>query len=392
MFIIIRTMGNLGRAGYGASLDGLWPYSYDSCDVGTVPNQTLNGLPEAAANTGQGAWDGHLSYLPGQRLSRCTCDGESHPGPKHSDGTFVGRSAPEIDVFEAQVRIRIRCMINPSRCLQTTGQPGGGLVSQSAQWAVSAWKTCHLRLFMFVQPFNHGYMWENTTNDLYIADPSVSSLNTFLGGALQQSTSVLTKTNQNCYEGGTGCYSVYGFEYEPGFDNAVRPRISSGKTLRFLKTLQYISWVSNSELSWTLLAAGMGPDPLVEISARPISQEPMVCFIPVTQCDLNAKHPFQYIIINLGLSEAFGVVDLDHLPFPVHLKVDYIRVYQPRGEENVGCDPPDFPTKAYINQYIDAYTNPNLTTWVDGYNQTVPRQALCAFRGSNEIADLIVQE
>ena len=98
-------MGNLGRAGYGASLDGLWPYSYDSCDVGTLPNQTLNGLPVTATVNGDPSRGGALSYLPGQRLSRCTCKGESHPGPKHSDGTFVGRAAPEIDIFEAQVRI-----------------------------------------------------------------------------------------------------------------------------------------------------------------------------------------------------------------------------------------------------------------------------------------------
>jgi beta-glucanase (GH16 family) len=79
-----------------------WPYAYDSCDVGTVANQTINGQPTAATVGGDGA-GGILSYLPGQRLSRCTCQGESHPGPKHKDGTFVGRSAPEIDVFEAQV-------------------------------------------------------------------------------------------------------------------------------------------------------------------------------------------------------------------------------------------------------------------------------------------------
>jgi beta-glucanase (GH16 family) len=36
-------MGNLGRMGYGGTLDGMWPYSYDSCDTGTMPNQTLNG-------------------------------------------------------------------------------------------------------------------------------------------------------------------------------------------------------------------------------------------------------------------------------------------------------------------------------------------------------------
>lgn len=130
-------MGNLGRAGYGASLDGLWPYSYDTCDVGTLPNQTLNGLPVAATVDGDASRDGALSYLPGQRLSRCTCEGESHPGPKHSDGTFVGRAAPEIDIFEAQVRLPAQSPLNFSHCQQNTGQPISGRVSQSAQWAVS---------------------------------------------------------------------------------------------------------------------------------------------------------------------------------------------------------------------------------------------------------------
>jgi hypothetical protein len=39
----IWSLGNLGRAGYGGTLDGVWPYSYDTCDVGTLHNQTLNG-------------------------------------------------------------------------------------------------------------------------------------------------------------------------------------------------------------------------------------------------------------------------------------------------------------------------------------------------------------
>ena len=119
MWPAVWTMGNLGRAGYGASLEGMvcsptcmsrctvnifkWPYTYDTCDVGTAPNQTRNGLPYAATVNGDPSFNDALSWLPGQRLSRCTCDGESHPGPKHADGTYVGRSAPEIDVFEAQV-------------------------------------------------------------------------------------------------------------------------------------------------------------------------------------------------------------------------------------------------------------------------------------------------
>ena len=117
-----------------------WPYSYDTCDIGTVPNQTINGLPTAATTGGDESEGGVLSFLPGQRLSRCTCPGESHPGPKHSDGTFVGRSAPEIDVFEAQVsdeytECDIKLIFSISGKVDTTALIGQ--VSQSAQWAVS---------------------------------------------------------------------------------------------------------------------------------------------------------------------------------------------------------------------------------------------------------------
>lgn len=100
-------MGNLGRAGFGASLEGLvragwkripmrldltisqWPYSYDTCDVGALPNQTYPGTqtPLWAVQDGDPANNdmlvsflraGHKknlfwlivtkSYQPGQRL------------------------------------------------------------------------------------------------------------------------------------------------------------------------------------------------------------------------------------------------------------------------------------------------------------------------------------
>jgi hypothetical protein len=103
-----------------------------------VANQSVNGKPVAATEGGDPSNGGVLSYLPGQRLSRCTCPGESHPGPKHSDGTFVGRAAPEIDMFEAQVRVPFLTshMVLRSSVLQITGTPLMGQVSQSAQWAV----------------------------------------------------------------------------------------------------------------------------------------------------------------------------------------------------------------------------------------------------------------
>lgn len=76
------------------------------------------------------------------------------------------------------------------------------------------------------------------------------------------------------------------------------------------------------------------------------------------------------------------------------MSVDYIRVYQPKGAHNIGCDPPDFPTAAYINtyaisykiwkfnciewaaySYLGAYTDANLTDW-KSFNQTVPKNRL----------------
>ncbi|KAJ3910134.1 beta-glucan synthesis-associated [Lentinula edodes] len=302
----VWTMGNLGRAGYGASLEGMWPYTYDACDVGTAPNQTHNDLPAAATVNGDPSANGALSYLPGQRLSRCTCPGESHPGPIHSDGTYVGRAAPEIDVFEAQANFDEILM---------------GEVSQSGQWA----------------PFNEAYEWFNTSANLIINNPSETLLNSYMGGALQQATSCVSKTNPDCYFSGGGCYSVYGFEYKPGYDDA------------------YISWIANGEQKWTINAGGTAADTRVEISARPIPQEPM------------------YLLANLGISTNFGDVDFEHLTFPTSMAIDWIRVYQPKDATNIGCDPKDFPTAAYV--YLEAYTNPNLTTWRNDYKQPFPKSS-----------------
>jgi hypothetical protein len=61
-------------------------------------------VPEIAYEDGDFRNFGHLSYLPGQRLSACTCpDDVDHPGPRRENGSFVGRGAPEIDMFEAAV-------------------------------------------------------------------------------------------------------------------------------------------------------------------------------------------------------------------------------------------------------------------------------------------------
>ncbi|KAI3609878.1 glycoside hydrolase family 16 protein [Moniliophthora roreri] len=287
------TMGNLGRAGYGATNDGMWPYTYDACDVGTLPNQTYaDGVtPLLALVDGDEKFGGALSYLPGQRLSRCTCPGESHPGPIHEDGTYVGRSAPEIDMIEAQV----------GGAFRVPGGPLVGEVSQSGQWA----------------PFNYAYDW-HTTNNFEIYNESITELNGYKGGVYQQATSCISMTNQACYsEMPDPCFSTFAFEYRPGYDEG------------------YITWLTDNKKVCTVLGNGLSADPRVEISARPVPQEPM------------------YIIVNLGLSHNFGFVDLERLTFPTSYYVDWIRVYQDPNEINIGCDPPDFPTKTYIETYLE---------------------------------------
>lgn len=85
--------------------------------------------------------------------------------------------------------------------------------------------------------------------------------------------------------------------------------------------------------------------------------------------------------MNLAMSYSFSKPNWDELKFPAHFKIDYIRewarrargeltevwvlmlpassacsagIYQPEGEENVGCDPKDHPTSEYIQRHWEA--------------------------------------
>ncbi|KAH7914275.1 glycoside hydrolase family 16 protein [Hygrophoropsis aurantiaca] len=300
----VWTMGNLGKAGYGGTTDGTWPYSYDSCDVGTFPNQTAkDGTPTVAATGGLGG--GPLSYQPGQRLSSCTCPGSDHPGPNVN----VGRGVPEIDILETETNVWANFQ---------------GEVSQSFQTA----------------PYNYQYQYYNTSPDTTIYGTG-TTLNAYTGGVYQQACSALTPISSENY-GGKG-FATYGFDWWSNPSNR-----DSG----------YITWYSEGQPSWQLTAASLGPDPTVGISARLIPEEPM------------------YVILNLGLAPSFQPQDFMHLVFPSEMLVDYVRVYQREGIQNgVTCDPPNYPTATYINDHLEVYTNPNITTWAQG-GQTTPRNSL----------------
>lgn len=158
-------MGNLGRPGYLATTDGMWPYSYDHvCDAGITMNQSDP--------------DG-LNWLPGMRLPACTCRGEDHPNPGYS------RSAPEIDALEAQVEYMLA--------------PAGnalGAVSQSLQ----------------VAPFDVLSRPNPEWQEIY--DYAVTHINFYQGGPFQEAVSAVTLLNNEWYDG--NAYQSYGFDYVPG--------------------------------------------------------------------------------------------------------------------------------------------------------------------------------
>lgn len=63
-----------------------------------------------------------------------------------------------------------------------------------------------------MQPFNAGYVWNNDTANMIIRNSSITRQNSFTGSITQQATSVVTKTNQDCYELEQGYFSIYAFE------------------------------------------------------------------------------------------------------------------------------------------------------------------------------------
>ncbi|KAK9453198.1 beta-glucan synthesis-associated [Dipodascopsis uninucleata] len=159
------TMGNLGRPGYLATTDGVWPYGYDNCDVGITPNQSST--------------DG-ISYLPGQRLNSCTCSGEDHPSPG------VGRGAPEIDAIEGA-----------NGNYNETNRVG--LASQSLQ--VAPFDIWYQPNYEFLEIYNH----------------NITEMNTYCGGPFQQAISGISTLNNDWYDG--LAYQKYGFEYSPGTED-----------------------------------------------------------------------------------------------------------------------------------------------------------------------------
>ncbi|SNX83743.1 related to KRE6 - glucan synthase subunit [Melanopsichium pennsylvanicum] len=293
-------MGNLGRPGYLGSTEGIWPYSYNSCDTGILPNQTyVNGSGPylATHSSGTYAYNGILSYLPGMRYSSCTCAGQDHPGPNNN----VGRSAPEIDIFEVQV--------------QSKNGASHSYASQSLQ----------------VAPFDDAYGWGNTSADATIYDDTLTEFNTYTGGQIQEAVSSVTRVPDSGFNLTDNEYVKYGVEYSPDFNYD-----GSGS----------MTWYVDGKPTWTVNPKAFPARKNLDIGQRIIPVEPMA------------------IVMNLAISNGFQPVNFGTggITFPAFMAIDYVRVYQKDGQTDlITCDPADHPTASFIASHSELYYNNNLT-------------------------------
>lgn len=297
-------MGNLGRPGYMASTDGMWPYSYSACDTGIMENQTnaQGGPVQAVDSTGTYADNGQLSKLPGMRTPSCTCSGEDHPGPNNK----VGRSSPELDILEAQIQ------------------------SKNGE------KACYASQSLQTAPFDDAYGWAQTSPAAVIRGDE-TEFNTYVGGPFQEAVSGVSRVPERGFMDydapESEKYTTFGVEYLPDWD------LNGGG---------FVHWYVDGKATWSITGAAVPPRTVMEISNRHIPVEPMS------------------IIMNLGMSPGFQTVDLDPdtgINFPAQMKFDYVRVYQEKGKEKMSCDPDDYPTADYIKNHPEPYANQNLTQW-----------------------------
>ncbi|KAG7100302.1 hypothetical protein E1B28_002077 [Marasmius oreades] len=301
------TMGNLGRPGYRATTDAMWPYSYDECDLGTFPNQTEKGTTGLLLK--DNAWpqfDSKLSVLNGQRLSACTCPNSDHPGPfgkfdqSDTNPRYRGRGVPEIDILE----------------VQKDDQSPGNVASQSAQFA----------------PFSRDYQVDMSGYTIF--DQSRTHPNGWNGSPLQQAVSGLTRVPDDGFQGAPNRrFVTYGFEYWADPSN---------------RDNGFITWQVDGKQSVKMVPKAVGPDTGnggSGVGQRLVPEEPMS------------------IVLNLGISNNWAPPQFETLTFPAEMLFDYVRVYQREGKTNVGCSPKDFPTADYINRHMDQYTNINKTVW-----------------------------
>jgi hypothetical protein len=402
-------MGNLGRALFSASTSRMWPFSYDECDerVFNSSNQRISACdpdPGSGMNPYQGRGAPEIDLLEGggtaisssiqigpgmpteyRRVDMnltagdsyvciygkyCTTEGANdvgvptelygerkyqswYAGLRYAANNFCATDGNDTQVYSEIVASVENITVNAcnvSIC-PASNDVYSDLdyidgVKSLGHWGINSNGTC----FPAMNAYQGAFLCDPDNQDERCSAPrndTTAKTNTMESFAYQMDA---LSSNWGIHVGAYTSFVRYQLEWVTGEDGHIR-------------------WM---------------------IEGHPIFEIPAASIIDVGQ-DSSKSNPVKvfpeepmYIIFNVALSSSWGASppnaggpcrgdgddeDVNDIcdSFPMHMKVDYIRVYQDRSNGStmtVGCDPSTHPTKKWIEDHIDEYTDAD-NTWVE---------------------------
>mmetsp|Transcript_9882 Transcript_9882/g.16405 ORF Transcript_9882/g.16405 Transcript_9882/m.16405 type:complete len:414 (+) Transcript_9882:553-1794(+) len=299
-------MGNLARAIFPKSTMAIWPWSYDKCG-------DIEGLP----------WKQEIN----------ACD----DAPGHGLHPHQGRGSPEIDLFEVMlghampgkphVPAFMSSSLQISPGIDKTVRPHNGhKLNNSVKWYEGIEKSNS-------SEFNFGFWGQWCGPEV---DDSFDHRRKYLQDAISVNTNLKESHFQDQH--------LYRLEWEPDVEDG------------------YLQWYLDNELVFSIDAAAL------EATGSQIPLEPMYLILNTAvshswgfpePCDIEQCSACYncYDCTNPACQCALpeGMQNCNNLP--AELKVDFIRLYQDRGNagHTLSCSPPRFPTSGFIRDFSERY-------------------------------------
>ena len=128
-----------------------------------------------------------------------------------------------------------------------------------------------------------------------------------------------------------------------------------------------VAWYYDGAFVWSMDAASFGEYQVC--AAKPEGGE---------ACERTPPREMPNEPMSLVINTAIGTWNggmsaLDGKHWPASFWIDYVRVWQPKGELNIGCNPPDYPTRAYIEANQEWYGEPVTPSGYDTCPEVYPK-------------------
>ncbi|KAF9098215.1 hypothetical protein BGX29_007735 [Mortierella sp. GBA35] len=390
----VFVLGNLARYGYPASMDGVWPFSSStsSSSSPTTPHQCEQ-LAASTSTSASSSNNNSTSSSLVQRLNGCSSGADSLGR--------ISRGAPEMTLFETHYGVQA----GPTAI---EAQKREIEIQQQHQQAPSApikRRQYNKMKCQQQQSVDQGNAEAEAT--VVLQKQSLGSsrvtVDTVLGGA----NNVNPNSNNSAAVVVESTTPQWIHPLDNRFFTSSSSSSSSSSSALNNQREEFITvsleyWPgSTSTSSHSPTASSSAPTPIptpddnsyIQFSLNNQRQSPLLSYSHFLHHQSNSSQNDWYnnaksfpptiavpqepmsIVVSLGLLQEELLLDPD-LSFPAVMKIDYIRLYQPRqentdgqegkgdnGEENkLSYDPADHPTAAYIRDHPRAYSDPGVHT------------------------------